>query len=181
MSSQPNYPDRPAQKVAFMGLLFALAIALSFLEGLLPALPMLPPGIKLGLSNIVTMYALFFLGRRQGILIAILKSLFVLFWRGPVGAALSLSGGLASVLAMSLLFLLGSKDNRPGLGYTILSIAGAVMHNIGQLALSVVIIGSGYVLYYLPVMMIAGIVVGMVTGITVKVLAPYFEKLKMKF
>ena len=51
------------KRLALMGLLFALAMALSFLESLLPALPMLPPGIRLGLSNIVTMYALFVLGK----------------------------------------------------------------------------------------------------------------------
>ena len=54
--------NRKVKRLALMGLLFALAMALSFLESLLPALPMLPPGIRLGLSNIVTMYALFVLG-----------------------------------------------------------------------------------------------------------------------
>ena len=54
------------KRLALMGLLFALAMALSFLESLLPALPMLPPGIRLGLSNIVTMYALFVLGPVSG-------------------------------------------------------------------------------------------------------------------
>ena len=71
-----------------MGLLFALAMALSFLESLLPALPMLPPGIRLGLSNIVTMYALFVLGPVSGYTIAVLKALFVLLTRGAVAAAM---------------------------------------------------------------------------------------------
>lgn len=89
-----------------MGLLFALAMALSFLESLLPALPMLPPGIRLGLSNIVTMYALFVLGPVSGYTIAVLKSLFVLLTRGAVAAAMSASGGIASVTVMLLLSLL---------------------------------------------------------------------------
>ena len=76
------------KRLALMGLLFALAMALSFLESLLPALPMLPPGIRLGLSNIVTMYALFVLGPVSGYTIAVLKSLFVLLPRGAVAAAM---------------------------------------------------------------------------------------------
>ena len=73
--------NRKVKRLALMGLLFALAMALSFLESLLPALPMLPPGIRLGLSNIVTMYALFALGPVSGYTIAVLKSLFVLPWQ----------------------------------------------------------------------------------------------------
>ena len=87
------------KRLALMGLLFALAMALSFLESLLPALPMLPPGIRLGLSNIVTMYALFVLGPVSGYTIAVLKSLFVLLTRGAVAAALSASGGIAQPAA----------------------------------------------------------------------------------
>ena len=112
------------KRLALMGLLFALAMALSFLESLLPALPMLPPGIRLGLSNIVTMYALFVLGPVSGYTIAVLKSLFVLLTRGAVAAAMSASGGIASVTVMLLLSLL------PGIRrqYLLLSVFGPVHH-----------------------------------------------------
>lgn len=116
------------KRLALMGLLFALAMALSFLESLLPALPMLPPGIRLGLSNIVTMYALFVLGPVSGYTIAVLKSLFVLLTRGAVAAAMSASGGVASVTVMLLLSLL------PGIRrqYLLLSVFGGAAHNVGQ-------------------------------------------------
>ena len=115
------------KRLALMGLLFALAMALSFLESLLPALPMLPPGIRLGLSNIVTMYALFALGPVSGYTIAVLKSLFVLLTRGAVAAAMSASGGIASVTVMLLLSLL------PGIRrqYLLLSVFGGAAHNVG--------------------------------------------------
>ena len=88
-----------AARVARMGLLFALALALSFFESTLSGwIPV--PGIKLGLSNIVTMYCLFCLGWREAYTLTALKSLFVLLVRGMVGAALSLSGGLLSVTVM---------------------------------------------------------------------------------
>ena len=64
----------PAVRVAYMGLLFALAMALSFLESLIPLPPVYPAGFKLGLSNIVTMYCLFFLGAKDAYLLATLKS-----------------------------------------------------------------------------------------------------------
>ena len=95
--------NQKVKRLALMGLLFALAMALSFLESLLPALPMLPPGIRLGLSNIITMYALFVLGPVSGYTIAVLKSLFVLLTRGAVAAAMSAAGGIVSVTAKLLL------------------------------------------------------------------------------
>ena len=91
-----------AKEAALMGMLFAMAMALSFAESLLPVLPMLPPGFKLGLSNIVTMYTLFMLGTKRGFAIAVMKSLFVLLTRAPVAAFMSLCGGLLSVVCMAL-------------------------------------------------------------------------------
>ena len=77
MAGQNKRDDTAARSVAFLGLMFALAMALSLLESMIPALPMLPPGVKLGLSNIVTMYCLFFLGARSAFTVAALKSCFV--------------------------------------------------------------------------------------------------------
>ena len=91
-----------AAEVALMGMLFAMAMALSFAESLLPVFPMLPPGFKLGLSNIITMYTLFILGTKKGFAIAVMKSVFVLLTRAPMAAYLSLCGGILSVAAMAL-------------------------------------------------------------------------------
>ena len=82
-------------------LLFALSIIMAYLEHLIPPLPFAPPGVKLGLSNIITMYTLFFIGIPQALIIAILKAGFVLLTRGTIAAILSLLGGLASVLIMA--------------------------------------------------------------------------------
>ena len=75
---------RVSATVALTGLLAALALALSFLEGLLPPLPFLPPGAKLGLSNIVTMYAAGTLGLPYAVFLALLKGGFALLTRGAV-------------------------------------------------------------------------------------------------
>lgn len=163
----------PAARVAFMGMLFALAMVLSFVESMLPALPMLPPGVKLGLSNIVTMYCLFFLGAREAFTLALLKSLFVFLTRGAVAAAMSLTGGLTSVLVM-LLFL---KIPKLDLSYLVLSVLGAISHNLGQLLMAAFIIQSGFVAYYLPIMVLSGVLMGVLTGVILRVLAPYMNRL----
>ena len=151
--------NRKVKRLALMGLLFALAMALSFLESLLPALPMLPPGIRLGLSNIVTMYALF-----------------VLLTRGAVAAAMSASGGIASVTVMLLLSLL------PGIRrqYLLLSVFGGAAHNVGQLIAARFIISNQYVWYYLPVLLAAGLLMGAITGMALRVVMPYLDRLSLK-
>lgn len=168
--------SRKVKRLALMGLLFALAMALSFLESLLPALPMLPPGIRLGLSNIVTMYALFVLGPVSGYTIAVLKALFVLLTRGAVAAAMSAAGGIFSVTVMLLLSLLPGIKKQ----YLLLSIFGGAAHNIGQLVMARFIINNQYVWYYFPVLLAAGLLMGSITGMALRVVLPYLNRLNLK-
>ena len=174
MAAQNRSPK--VRRLAQMGLLFALAMALSFLESLLPALPMLPPGIRLGLSTIVTMYALFVLGSVSGYTIAVLKSLFVLLTRGAVAAAMSMAGGIASVTVMLLLSLLPGMKKQ----CLLLSIFGGAAHNMGQLVAARFIINNQYVWYYLPVLLAAGLLMGAITGMALKVVMPYLNRLNLK-
>lgn len=74
-----------AKNVARLGMLFALAIALSFCESCLTPLLGLMPAMKLGLSNIVVMYALLYLSKRQALALVLLKALFALLTRGGLG------------------------------------------------------------------------------------------------
>ncbi len=168
--------SRKVKRLALMGLLFALAMALSFLESLLPALPMLPPGIRLGLSNIVTMYALFVLGPVSGYTIAVLKALFVLLTRGAVAAAMSAAGGIFSVTVMLLLSLLPGIKKQ----YLLLSVFGGAAHNIGQLVMARFIINNQYVWYYFPVLLAAGLLMGAITGMALRVVLPYLNRLNLK-
>ena len=170
--SKPEKEKNAARQVSLMGLLFALAAVLNFIEGLLPVLPMLPPGVKLGLSNIVTMYTLFFLGTGSGAVIAVLKAFLVLLTRGPVAACLSAAGGLLSVAVMALLLRLNNKPHT-----MLVSIFGAVFHNLGQLAASAVVLQSLYAMAYLPVMILSGVVMGIITAVLLKALQPYFLQL----
>ncbi len=161
-----------AAEVALMGMLFAMAMALSFAESLLPVFPMLPPGFKLGLSNIITMYTLFILGTKKGFAIAVMKSVFVLLTRAPMAAYLSLCGGILSVAAMAL----AAKLRPLGEDYMLLSVIGALAHNLGQLLASVTYT-STVMFYYLPVLVVSGVVMGIITGVVLKVVMPYINKI----
>ena len=98
-----NHDPKKTHEIALSGLLFALAMALSFLEGTL-VIPGLAPGMKLGLANIVVMYALFFMGARQALYLDLLKALFVFLVSGWTAGFLSLCGGLLSLLVMWVLY-----------------------------------------------------------------------------
>lgn len=161
------------RRLTLLAMLFAVAMVLSVLESMIPALPLMPPGVKLGLSNIVTMYTLFVLGPASGYTIATLKSAFVLLVRSPVSAAISLAGGLLSVTVMWLLSKLPpvKKD------YLLLSIFGSLAHNMGQLAAAAFVAGNAQLVRLFPVLIFSGIFMGVITGLTLRVIMPHIDKL----
>jgi len=160
------------KQLAVLGMLLAIIAVLSWLEHMLPPLPALPPNIRLGLSNVVTMYALFFLGRGPAFTLTVLKSLFVLLTRGATAGLMSLCGGLFSITVILLLSLL--RGGR--ISYLLLSVAGAIAHNIGQIVIASFLLGVNLVLYYLPVLILFGVLMGSVTGMLLRVVLPLFEK-----
>ncbi len=163
-----------AKRIAMLGLLFALAIVLSIVEGLLP-IPAPIPGIRLGLSNIVVMFALFYLRRRDALALAFLKAVFAAATRGTVAGLLSLSGGLIALGIMILLLLLRRDKST----YLLISIAGAVFHNIGQIAAASIILETALWIY-LPVLILSGIVTGFATSILLKLTSPVFLRLRLR-
>ena len=116
--------SQKARETAWTGMLFALAIALSYLESLVSPLLGLMPAIKLGLSNIVVMYALLFLRTRTALLLVVLKALFAFLTRGATAGFLSLCGGALSLAVMLVLLQL------PVSGY-IFCAGSALAHNLG--------------------------------------------------
>jgi heptaprenyl diphosphate synthase len=158
--------------IVLTGLLFAAAIVLSIFENSIQ-LPIIAPGIKFGLSNIAVMFSLFYLGKNIAFLLVLMKAVFVLITRGAVAGFLSLSGGLLSVGIMTVLLII-CKDK---ISYLLLSVSGAVFHNIGQLTAITIIYSDINLWIYLPVLMIAGIVSGIVTSTLLKVSLTAFNRL----
>ena len=93
--------------------------------------------------------------------------------RGATSGILSLSGGIASVCVMILLTA-AFKDR---ISYLLLSIFGAIFHNLGQLAVLTLIMLNGYALWYTPVLLVAGVIMGSVTGSLLKVVMPAFKRI----
>lgn len=126
MSESSNH--KKTKKLVLTALFFALALVLSLIENSLPPIPIAVPGLKLGLSNIVVMYTLFFLGKASAFSVAVLKAGFAVFTRGVIAGFLSLCGGLFSIGIMLILMLFFKEK----ISYLILSISGAIFHNLGR-------------------------------------------------
>jgi heptaprenyl diphosphate synthase len=162
--------------IAFMGLMLALSLVLTFVEYMLPPIAALPPGVKLGLSNIVTMYCLFFMGKRPAFTVVFLKSFFVFLTRGFTAFLLSFSGGVFALTIMIILLILPNLK----LSYLMLSVFGAVFHNIGQIIIASLLLGTGLVIFYFPILVISGVIMGSITGTILKVLMPAFNNFNKK-
>ncbi|PKM89672.1 MAG: heptaprenyl diphosphate synthase [Firmicutes bacterium HGW-Firmicutes-12] len=160
------------QKLVYFSFFITLASVLGLLEAFLPN-PFPLPGVKLGLANIVTLLVIYLFGTKEGLAIAFLRVLFVSFLSGTflsVGFFLSLSGATVSALVMAAL-----KKYIPSLSIIGISIAGAVTHNIAQLLAASVLIQTGYIFFYLPVLLLASLPTGLSTGYMARLLLPYLQ------
>ena len=174
MSKTKTRVDPRTRKLALLGILAAQALALAFLENLIPAIPGLPPGAKPGLANIVTMFTASVMGFWSPMAITVIKSLFALITRGFTAFCMSLTGGVLSTIVMVL--LLRWKKNPFGiLGVSILS---AIMFNAGQLAVACIMLygTKGLVQTYGPLLLVFGIIAGALTGTILKLVLPALEK-----
>ncbi len=165
-----------AYTVAYTGIFLGLAIVLNILESMIPPIAFLPPGIKLGLSNIVTMYCLFFVGKSSAIVITLLKSGFVIITRGFTAGLLSMTGGLCAVGIMILLLILSKNKS----SYLLLSIFGGIFHNVGQITMASFILETPLLVYYLPFILIGGLIAGALTAVLLRILMPALNKIKLK-
>ena len=147
-----------SREIARYALLTALALALSWLESLIP-LPGAPPGVKLGLGNLVVIVSLYRLGPGPAVGLSLVRALLssLIF-----GNAYALSYSLAGA-AVSLTVMLGLK--RTG-RFSILGVstAGGVGHNIGQILVAMAALRSGYAAGYLPVLLVSGVSAGAAVG-----------------
>ena len=150
------------KKLTVCGLMTALCLILGYLEHLLPLSLIIPlPGVKLGLSNIALLVLLLMYGPAYAYGVTLLKcGLSALLFGSVTSLAFSLAGGL---LAMTSMWALTAafKEKLSVFG---VSVAGAVMHNVGQLGAASVIMGSTAVFSYLPLLAVAGTATGLITA-----------------
>ena len=164
------------KNIALCAVLAALALALSTLEGLFPLSLFVPlPGVKLGLANIVTVFALYQLGAGAALAVLVTRCLLGGLFAGNLSAMLlSVLGGLSAMLVMILLKRL------PRLSVYGVSVGGAAAHNIGQMAAAVITLGSTMVLGYLPFLLLVSLLAGTLTGFVTALLLRATEHIQFR-
>ncbi len=161
-----------SKRVALWGIMGALAIVVSFLEGLFD-IPFLPPGTKPGLSNVITVAAAMISGLGGAAYITAVKSLFALLTRGTTAFLLSFSGGMLSTLGTVMLL----KRKKCPFSLLGISVIGALLHNAGQLAVAAMISGTSALIYYAPVLLIFSLIAGALTGFVLTAIKPFMQKI----
>ncbi len=154
-----NKRNPTIQKTAVYGMMIALALIFSYLESQIP--PLFPvAGMKLGLTNIIVVLALYKMGSGSAMAINVMRIVLVSFMFGGLSAMMySLAGGMLSTLVMILLKKTGKFH------LVAVSIAGGIAHNIGQILVAMLVLNTGGILWYLSVLWFTGLVTGTLIGI----------------
>jgi len=163
------------KKITLTSMMVAIALVLNYIEMLIP-INFGIPGVKIGLANIVSLTTLFILGPIPAISVQIGRILLggLMFGSG-ISILYSLSGGLLSISIMIAIY----KFDRPKLSIIGISAIGAVFFNIGQLVIATLMIQSLNIVYYLPILIIFGAIMGVFVGIVSKYLVKALNSWKL--
>ncbi|MGI5848759.1 MAG: Gx transporter family protein [Christensenellales bacterium] len=160
------------KRIVVSSLLVAVAVTLSITEKIFPIGAIVPvPGIKLGLANVVTMMALFYIGPLGAWTILVVRCLLGGLFSGVISMLFSLTGGTFAFFAM----LLTKKFYGKTFSIYGVSMAGAAFHNVGQILAASVLLGENLLRTYLPILLFAGLGTGILTA---AVAGPLFTKLE---
>ena len=147
------------RKIAGIGMMIAVAFVLSYLESLIP-INVGIPGVKLGMSNLVVIFCMFCFNPTITFLIAVIRIILCGITFGSMSGMLySLAGGMLSFIVMLLL----KKTER--FSVCGVSVAGGVFHNVGQILEAMFVLQTNLLIYYLPFLIISGVVAGIIIGL----------------
>lgn len=147
------------KKIAYLGLFTAAAMILGYVETLLPVFVGVP-GIKLGLANLAVVFVLYCFGWREAALVSMARVLAVGFLFGNMMSILySMAGAALSLLVMAVL------RRQRGFSMVGVSMAGGVSHNVGQLLVAMAVVENFSLAYYLPALLISGVITGFLIGV----------------
>ena len=163
---------KKTKSISFMGLCIALALILAYVEVLLPPLFPAVPGIKMGLPNIVIIFLLYRRGPAAASIVSLMRIFLasLLFGNG-MSMLYSLAGG---VLSLAVMILLRRWNILSTVG---VSVAGAVLHNAGQILMAMLLLGTARLGYYLVVLIVTGTIAGILIGLCGSLLIGRFKKL----
>ena len=162
------------KKITFLALFASLALLLSYVEMLLPPIFTSVPGVKMGLPNIVIILILYRFGIKEAAIISFVRLVIVtmlfgsimMFWYSLAGA----------VLSLTVMGILKKLDFMSTVG---VSVAGAIMHNVGQTIVAVFLMQTPKIMYYLAVLSITGTVAGVFIGLCGALMHKRLEKIKV--
>lgn len=160
------------KKFTRLAYFLAISILLGLIESVLPVIGGTIPGLKLGLSNIITIVLLYTYGFKEGLLISVLRVIVIGILRTGLFSTtflLSISGALLSVIVMNML----KKCKLSVIG---VSMGGALFHSVGQILMAIMILNTKEIIYYLPYLMIFSLIPGFIIGVLSKEIIKYLEK-----
>lgn len=163
------------KKLVFTSLLASLAIVIYVIEAQLPVLVPIP-GVKLGLSNMVSLATLLLFGPGACLSVLTLRIIIGSFLTASVSTLFfSLAGGLLSNLGMIALYLLFKKN----ISIWLISVIGSILHNIGQLLVAALVIQNLKIYYYLPILLLSGVITGFFVGLGAYFIEKHIKTLKL--
>ena len=158
-----------AGRVAYYGLFAALAVLMGYVELLVPV-PVPIPGVKLGLANVVIIVMLYYMDAKSAFFISLIRVILCgLLFAGFAGLLYRLSGALLSFSAMALLKKTGQFS------IVGVSIAGGVFHNVGQIVVAALAVENVKMAYYLPFLLVSGVVTGLLIGLAAQTALRYLK------
>ena len=147
------------RRLTALALTVSFALILSFIESRIPAFVAIP-GVKVGLANIAVIFALYKFGIAEAMVISAVRVVLVsTLFGSPVSFIYSFTG---AVLSLAVMFLL---EKYTPLTMITVSVAGGVTHNIGQICAASIMLGTNVVIYYLPFLLLSGVIAGVAVGV----------------
>ena len=163
------------KKITRLGLLTAIALTIFLVEAQIP--PVVPlPGVKLGLSNIVTVFVVFTMGAGEGVLVLAARIFLGAVFAGNFSTIFYSAGGGALAILITILLRKILRENQ----LWVAGCLGAVGHSLGQMAVAVLLTGTPALVVYLPVMIAVSIVTGLFTGLCAQFLVNRGKKIWKK-
>ena len=162
------------KKLAFLSMMTAFALVLSYLEALMPPIYAAVPGVKIGLPNIVIIFLLYRFSLKEAAMVSAVRLLLVaLFFGNAMTLLYSFAGAILSIAVMCLLKLTKFFSM---IG---VSIAGGVFHNVGQIVVAAIVLKTAEIGFYMPVLAVSGTLAGIAVGLISVLLLKKMEKFKI--
>ncbi len=167
MSKNIRKERKKNETIAMVGLMAAFAAILSYIEAIIP-FSIWIPGTKLGLANIAIVVVLYIYSAKEALIVNVVRIFVVgLLFGNMFSISFSLAGAIISFIAM---MLVKKTDLFTAIG---VSVIGGIAHNLGQMLVAVFVVDTYSIVYYMPALMFAGIITGIIIGVVSRLIIKY--------